>query len=356
VVRSRGAAKFVRMRCTLHTTATMSVAVASEEVFRYSFPPLDVSVRIREKAPVRTSLDDPKQKAFREKSSHDVTGWTIWGSSVILARWILDNKADLAGKSVLELGSGCALPGIVAATQTAATSCMLTDGHALTLENMRYNIGLNCDVDGAADGDCWRSATGCRVSSCALDWDDEATWPPAAAAVASDATGDGSSAASTVAAASADASDAPPPAYERYDVILVSDATYKRSYARKLFSVVDSLLLPGGLFVYASPAARDGLPTLLQLLAGRGYAVTETPAPPAWRASPLQPLTTGGVVDGSVAASDPAAAASAGSGSGAAAAGASASSDDDEKRYRALFPELAMPHYELLVVTARKAA
>lgn len=333
----------------------MSVTVASEEVFRYAFPPLDLSVRIREKAPVRTSLDDPKQKAFREKSSHDVTGWTIWGSSVILARWILDNKAELASKSVLELGSGCALPGIVAATQTAATSCMLTDGQTLTLENMRYNIGLNCDED-VADTGAWRSATGCRVRSCALDWDDEATWPPAetpaAAAATAVAVGDVGAAGSAAgsAAAAVDAADAP--AYKRYDVILVSDATYKRSYARKLFCVVDALLLPGGLFVYASPAARDGLPTLLQLLAGKGYAVTETPAPPAWRASPLQPLA---------AASDAVASDAVAAGSGAAAATdaaltSSGSGDDDEKRYRALFPELAMPHYELLVVTARKTA
>eukprot|EP01137_Pigoraptor_chileana_P018034 Opistho-2@76929 len=42
-------------------------------------------------------------------------GCALWDGGVILARWIYDNPTEFRGKTVLELGSGCGLAGILCA-------------------------------------------------------------------------------------------------------------------------------------------------------------------------------------------------------------------------------------------------
>ncbi|KAK7309086.1 hypothetical protein RJT34_05553 [Clitoria ternatea] len=56
-----------------------------------------------------------------------LTGSWVWESSLILSQWITTQRDfDLRGKTVLELGAGAGLPGLVAAT-LGATRVVLTD-------------------------------------------------------------------------------------------------------------------------------------------------------------------------------------------------------------------------------------
>jgi predicted nicotinamide N-methyase len=238
-------------------------AIAEETTYTYDFPPHSVGVCIRERTPVRHSLDSKDSKAFREKAADDVTGWTVWSSSVILSRYIVENAAApmFRGAKILELGCGCGLAGITAAVVTGALTCTLSDFQDKTMENLRHNSTRNSDAEGM-------SGLGCSISTLRIDWDDESTWP-----VVEGLTG-------------------------QFDVIIAADSTYKRSYARKLFPVVDSLLKAGGKFIYASPAAREGLPMLLKLVSSHSYAVENIIIPLDWHACPLRPDETAGCTDG----------------------------------------------------------
>lgn len=313
---------------------TESAATAAAELYLYDLG-ASCGIAIRERNPRPADGGGGPPKAFKEKASADFTGWTVWASSVLLSRWVIENKAAFDAKTVVELGSGCGLAGLVAATQTNARSVLLTDYQEHTLDNLRYNVGLACGACNA-DGE-WRSpGGGARIRTLAVNWDEEDTYPrsPAGEAIA--------------------------------DVLLVSDATYRRSYGRKLAVAINGMLAPGGRLVYASPVAREGLPVLVQMLERFGFTeVAETPVPAEWRRNPLRaaPLFE------SSSSSSSAAAGGAGLSVGAEAP-APASVDvaapspspspslpvryvaDDEAR--CMFPELAMGGYDFVIVTATK--
>ncbi|OQR93143.1 hypothetical protein ACHHYP_02848 [Achlya hypogyna] len=70
------------------------------------------------------------------------TGYLLWGAAVILARWVHLNRQLFEGRSVLEVGSGLGLSGIVAAAYSQETR--LTDYQQDTLDALQYNVDLNC--------------------------------------------------------------------------------------------------------------------------------------------------------------------------------------------------------------------
>jgi len=74
-------------------------------------------------------------------NSENGLGWKLWDSSAILSRWIYENHEIFHGKTVLELGSGCGLVGIVAAHY--ARHVTFSDYLPALLDNLLYNIGFN---------------------------------------------------------------------------------------------------------------------------------------------------------------------------------------------------------------------
>ena len=72
-------------------------------------------MRIRE-LPI-TRADNP----FGSESNPDAdtTGLGIWPASVLLARWVVQERSLLQGKTVAELGAGCGLPALAAALYCA---------------------------------------------------------------------------------------------------------------------------------------------------------------------------------------------------------------------------------------------
>ena len=65
-------------------------------------------------------------------TDHDLTGQVVWPVSVFLSWFIARNPSIFRGQTVLEVGAGCGLPGLVAARVGARTVC-LTDGSKVVM-------------------------------------------------------------------------------------------------------------------------------------------------------------------------------------------------------------------------------
>jgi len=95
------------------------------------------------------------------------TGTLLWDSAVHTAEWLLASAewaAWLPGKSVLELGSGLGLPGLVCHA-LGASPVLLTDRPAiadLVEEGLKHN-GLSASAAAATAG----------VRTCSFEWDEE---------------------------------------------------------------------------------------------------------------------------------------------------------------------------------------
>jgi len=73
-------------------------------------------------------------------------GCALWDGSIVLSRWIYLHKDVFGGRSVLELGAGCGLPGLMAAKY--AKKVVLTEYVQQLVDNITYNIELNSSDDG----------------------------------------------------------------------------------------------------------------------------------------------------------------------------------------------------------------
>jgi len=70
-------------------------------------------------------------------------GCALWDGGVVLTRWIYANRDLFRNQTVLELGAGCGLPGIMAAK--FAKSVILTEYIEQLVNNIQYNITLNSE-------------------------------------------------------------------------------------------------------------------------------------------------------------------------------------------------------------------
>ena len=69
-------------------------------------------------------------------------GWRVWCSALVLSRWIATHQDFVRGKSVLELGCGVGLPGLLAA-KLGARSVSLTDFLPALMRTVDGSIGDN---------------------------------------------------------------------------------------------------------------------------------------------------------------------------------------------------------------------
>ena len=91
-----------------------------------------------------------QQVPSRQSAQADV-GFVMWPSAVVLSRYLLANPSLIEGRSVLELGAGCGLTGLLAG-KLGPHSVTLTDFNRRVLDNLRYNAAVNglenCNVQG----------------------------------------------------------------------------------------------------------------------------------------------------------------------------------------------------------------
>ncbi|KAG5177574.1 putative methyltransferase-domain-containing protein, partial [Tribonema minus] len=185
-------------------------------------------LRIRELAIQRAS------SPFGTGADAYTTGLGIWGSSLVMARWLTDAPMQkiLKSATVVELGAGCGVAGLTAAVYTRAASVLMTDLNEATLDNLRHNVELNRT---AAHTPPTPPALQCEVQVAALDWSDPSTYPPAGKA----------------------------------HVLLGCDLVYHKESVAPLIRVARKLVRPGGSLLLVSPASnRDGMKQLLEGVLG----------------------------------------------------------------------------------------
>lgn len=101
------------------------------------------------------------------------TGLTLWEGSEKLCKYLCDHPQVVKDKSVVELGAGLGLCGIVA-HKHGARQVILTDGDTDTLGNMRSNIASNIsDAGGAASIFCKQLLWGKNVEAFREKWAQE---------------------------------------------------------------------------------------------------------------------------------------------------------------------------------------
>lgn len=192
--------------------------------------------------------DDP----FGQAAADDTTGLGVWAASLVLARWLVTQRHEaMEDATVVELGCGCAVPGLAVALHARPKAMYLTDLNPETLANARGNVALNAEQ-------FLRPEMAGNIQVTAMDWGDEGAWPVALGTV---------------------------------DVVLGSDLVYQQSLAPLLSQVLQRLLRPGGRFLYVAPeTGRDGLDDFLGGLPQRAglTLVSKEVAGPELLANPLE--------------------------------------------------------------------
>jgi len=111
-------------------------------------------------------------------------GWRVWGAALVLARELCSAPRSLLAAerlSVLELGAGCGLCGLLA-SQLGAHEVVLTDALPALIDTLAAGAALQSSEDATAvEGRAealpawtWRGAThGSRIRVRSLLWDDD---------------------------------------------------------------------------------------------------------------------------------------------------------------------------------------
>ena len=81
------------------------------------------------------------------------TGLYTWEAGLTLAEWVVQNRADFAGKGVIELGAGTGLVSVVLARVTDAARIVATDCSDAVLRQAYKRRSLQCHPDRRSIGD-----------------------------------------------------------------------------------------------------------------------------------------------------------------------------------------------------------
>ena len=144
-------------------TSTPTI-IRSGSLLTFSIPSSDGELSLK--------LNQSKTKDNNQGSNETNTGFVMWPSAVMLSHHLTQNPdivlggsgADTDGSelegSVMELGSGCGLAGLTAATllenSGSVDKVIFTDYNPSVLENLRKNVKLNeFDVDHKVLGLDW---------------------------------------------------------------------------------------------------------------------------------------------------------------------------------------------------------
>ena len=191
-------------------------------------------------------------KAFENNNAeNDVTGINIWSASIVLSRWLVENKGWFLNKNVCELGAGAGLPGLTCGIACNPKTIVITDYLPHCVENIKKNIEIN------------NILSTCGISY-AVDWSKEETW----------AKDNGKN--------------------QTFDVLLGSDLIYDIAMIPSLLSIVSKLLNKDGIFLYVAPTTkRDGMDEFKNAILEEGnFELTEAiSAPESYYTNPLVNVT-----------------------------------------------------------------
>jgi predicted nicotinamide N-methyase len=231
--------------------------------------------------------DGPKPPRLREQAilvrklsmrmaSHDDVGAVLWPAAGVLSRWLLDRPWLLRDKTMMEIGAGMGLTGIIAST--LCSSAVLTDFNSAIIKNLAQNVQLNsgtrCFEPSDSPAACALHSS--RVSAGWMDWDSIGTATTAAAAAGS-APGAGLRAASCP--------DGVVDARKTVaDVILATDMVISQSDCQGVARACNHCLAADGyaLFAVAPPDVRFGTEFLKGALESHGFTVLQQTIAPEY--------------------------------------------------------------------------
>jgi len=159
--------------------------------------------------------------------------WKVWDSATILGRWIFLNNHLLAGKTVLEVGSGCGLVGILASFY--AKQITISDYLPDILEGIEKNVSLNYSS---------LSMNHEHIQIRKIDFQDFV--------------GD-------------EKNEEVREYVEKFDVVLGSDVVYSLQLAHWLPFLLNSVLKCNGFFYAVMPKNRLGLDEFVENMASLGF-------------------------------------------------------------------------------------
>lgn len=225
-------------------------------------------------------------------------GCALWDGGLVLTRWIYGNGQVFHNKSVLELGCGVALAGIMAAHW--ASSVVVTDYIDDAVNNAAYNIQLNSYADFSSSDDDdddrghdrhggtvktlpivsgapYRRCIVDHMRACMLDWDALAFRNGLQTQHIVDVlerrrTEEG-------VADSFGPQAIPDPPIQQVDIIIGSELTYNLLSCATLAFVVDHYLRPDGVFYEVLSDDRDGVDVFIHEIEARGFVTHKRPAP-----------------------------------------------------------------------------
>lgn len=179
---------------------------------------------------------------FGATAADDTTGVQLWAASLVFGWWLIELRERVAGRSVMELGAGCGLPGLLSAAYLNPASVVMSDFYSHTVDNLKENIKLNAAL-----------LSPDAVTVELLDWLSPGTWPAT-----------------------------------RYQVILACDLVYHAAVVSPLAHVIDTLLAPAGMLYLVHSQHRLGADSLPDELRKRGFTVRTThPAPTIYKRNPF---------------------------------------------------------------------
>ena len=133
----------------------------------------DVGAPSVKKVLVRTVPKAPEDISVADGKPNSTVGYYLWDSAIKLAWWITQNPSIFEGKTVMEVGSGVGLPGVLAASYARKT--FISDFHPKIVETAAYNIQLNSESahegQPAHAADCCIGKNGHDVVAMSVDWD-----------------------------------------------------------------------------------------------------------------------------------------------------------------------------------------
>ena len=221
--------------------------ISGEATHAFTLADDGVVVRVRELAQLGSDLH--YSTVLGATAETDRTGLQLWAAALVMSHWLIEMKERLAHRSVLELGAGCGLCGIVAARHCAASKVLITDLADATMDNLRHNLALNELLP----------EEGINPTAAKLDWFEPAGWP------------------------------AP------VDVLMGSDLVYSADAVPHLQRVVETFVAPGGCFLHVSPHSaggqvehRQGGQDFIDAMCAAGWQCQQSDVPPTYTRNVLQ--------------------------------------------------------------------
>lgn len=89
---------------------------------------------------------DISLRTIGDKPGHVQSGQYLWPAAIAAGNYLIQNWSDIKSTSVLELGAGCGLAGIVASKLDGVENVVWTDYDHGSLQLIQENIDENCSI------------------------------------------------------------------------------------------------------------------------------------------------------------------------------------------------------------------